>query len=204
MKKMSIKELSEWALSFKDNARIVVGVLIVLFFIDMAVLVGGQFFPLMRLFGKAGQLKTNIKQAQDDIALTATYKNRLIEYNSELMGLEKKVILEEGLPVALEQISKYADNSNVRILKMRPGAASKDVVKLTSQLIGSDDSNKEFFKQSVSLTVRAGFHQLGRFLALLESSKVFFGVQRLEIQANEQEPLGQMVTLVLELVVRKA
>lgn len=204
MKKMTINELKDWLFSFRENTKVVMSVLAVLFVIDIFILVGGQFFPLTRLFAKARQLSANIKQAREDIAFSSTYKNKLTDYNTELLELEKKIILEEGLPVVLEQISKYADNSGVKILRMKPVSGGKSITKLTSQPSGSGELNREFYKQAVSLSLRAGFHQLGRFLALLESSKVFFGVQKLEIQANEQEPSRQIVTLVLELVVRKA
>lgn len=204
MKKMTTKELAAWLLTFKNNIKVVIGVLVVLFVIDATILLQGQFFPLMRLFSKARQLKVDIKQAKDDINFFSSYKNKLAEYNVELLELEKKVILEEGLPVALEQISKYADSSNVKILKMMPVSISKNVTKLSKQPSDSAQTSQEFFKQGVSLTVKAGFHQLGRFLALLESSKISFSIQKLEIQTNEQEPSKQLVTLVLELVVRKA
>ncbi|MFH1691626.1 MAG: hypothetical protein ABIC68_03510 [Candidatus Omnitrophota bacterium] len=204
MQKMEIKELAAKLLSFKDNIKVIIGVLVVLLLLDATILLQGQLFPLMRLFSKARQLKADVIQAKDDINFASSYKSKLAEYSTELLELEKKVILEEGLPNALEQISKYADSSNVKILKMMPVNVTKDVMKLSKQASDSAETSQEFFKQGVSLTVKAGFHQLGRFLALLESSKVFFRVQKLEIQTTEQEPSKQLVTLVLELVVRKA
>lgn len=204
MKKINLKDSADWLFSFKDNIKVVTGVLIVLFLLDTAILLRLQLLPLMRLFSKAGRLKTDIKQAKDDIKFSSTYKNKLVDLRAQLLDSEKKVILEEGLPNMLEQVSKYADMSSVKILKMKPSIGKQKTIKMPGLQSVPGETDPEFYRQSVSLTVNAGFHQLGCFLALLESSKIFFGIQSLEIQGNEQEPERQMVTLVLELVVKKA
>lgn len=204
MKKINLKDLADWLSSFKDNIKVVTGILIILFLLDTAILLRLQLLPLMRLFSKAGQLKADIKQARDDIKFFSTYKNKLVDLRAQLLGFEKKVILEEGLPNMLEQISKYADTSGVKILKMKPSIGKQKTIKIFGLQSVSGATEPEFYRQSVSLTVNAGFHQLGCFSALLESSKIFFGIQGLEIQGNEQEPERQMITLVLELIVKKA
>jgi len=122
-----------------------------------------------------------------------------MKVEKELDDLNKRIVAEEELPRVLESISKFADTSSVRVLKMKPVvAAPQKGAKKPEAKQGA------YARQKISLSVISSFHELGRFVALLENSPVFLDIQQLEIQADQMRYGKQMVTIVLEVVLRKA
>ena len=201
MKDTNLQELKVRFLSLKDNVKAILAIVVFLFLLDAAVLLRAQFVSVGRLFAQASQLKTTIRTAKDDAKFLSTYQNRLKDLKAELSNLSKMTVTEENLPTVLETISKFADISVVRILKIKPLMEPKTDQKSTAK--GAPKTQESFVRQKIAITAKCGFHQLGRFIALVESSPVFLEVKSIEIQTDPQEFLRQQVTIVLEVVVRK-
>ena len=99
----------------------------------------------------------------------------------------------------MESISKFADMCGVRILEIRPVVETAVPEKGAGGVVGKD----VFSRRKIFVSAKSGFHQLGRFMALLESNSVFLNVKNVEIHTDQQETLRQMVTMTLEVVIRK-
>jgi len=103
------------------------------------------------------------------------------------------VIGQHDLPKLLESISKFADIASVRILRIQPESTGRP---------GGQEQEK-FAHQRISITARAGYHQLGRFVGLLESAPVFVDFKNLEIKGDQAEPGRQHLTILLEVFKRR-
>ncbi len=201
MKEFTLGDLKSHLSSLKENSKAVITIAVILFALDAAVFLRLQFISVGRLFSQARQLKTTITTARDDTRFISTYQKRLVDLKAELSGLSKMAVTEEDLPVVLESISKFADLSMVRILKIRPVMESRGDQKTAAK--GEVNAKESFVRQKIAITAKCGFHQLGRFIALTESPPVFLEVRSIEIQTDPQEFLKQQVTIILEAVVRK-
>lgn len=188
-------------IALKNNPKALIAIAAVLFFLDAAVVLKAQVVFLGRTMAEARKLQANIRTARDDARFFSKNKDRLGDLQSELTDLSKMTITEEGLAGVIESISKFADVSSVRILKIKPAEirpASKEAAK------GPPKTEEGYIKEKITIMAKCGFHQLGRFIALVENSPVFLDVKTLEIQTDAQEFSKQAVTIVLEVLIRKA
>jgi len=156
MKFFDTDVLKDKLFALKHNAKVVAVFVAMVFLIDAALLLRGQFVAVGSLSTQAEKLKTSLKNSQEDARLSPKYKITLSNLKADLIGYNKKVILETELPGVLESISKYADTSAVRILNIRP-ITEKASTEFT-----------DLRKQKISVTAKCGFHQLGRFISFLE------------------------------------
>ena len=192
-------ELLEQIAVLKNNPQAVIAVACVIFILDIGFLLRGQFASVRRLSTEVSQLNTEIRNSKIDTKFSQTYKNQLSDLKNEIANLNKTVIAEENLPTVMESISKFADMCGVRILEIRPVVETAVPEKGAGGVVGKD----VFSRRKIFISAKSGFHQLGRFMALLESNTVFLSVKNIEIHTDQQETLRQMVTMTLEVVVRK-
>jgi Tfp pilus assembly protein PilO len=199
MRKFDTGELWAKVLSYKDDAKVLLTAAGVIVLLDLFVLVCFQAVPLARSWSKARQIKTDILQGRQDSHSIEAFKTRLGNLKTELSDLDKKTLTQEEFPQVLEAISKFADISTVRIIKIRPMSEVRGVQKTTE--VSKDE---KLVREKISITAIAGFHQLGRFIALLENAPTFFDIRRLEIRADNQEHMKHSVTIFLDVVTRKS
>ena len=203
MKNLTVNDVVGRLKTYKDDARVIIAIAAALFILDAVFVMRFQFVSVGRMFKEASQLKVGIKTTRDDAKFLSTFKNRSSDLKKEIDELDKMVITEGDIPKALESISQFADISSVRILKIRPilesGAAD---IKMANKgfLKGQD----VFSRRKISISVKCGFNQLGRFMALLESAPIFFDIKTIEIQTDQQDYMKHTVTIILEVAVRKA
>lgn len=181
--------------ALKENAKAMMIIIVIVLLLDGVVFLRGQFISVVRMFTGANQSKTDIQTAKRDIQSFSSYKTRLVDLKTELAKLNKKTIKEEEMPVVIEAISKFADNSVVRILKIKP---------MIEEGQKSATAEQGGFKRiKIVITAKSGFHQLGRFIALLESATNFLDIKSIDIRSDEQEYMKQLVIIVLEVVQAK-
>lgn len=199
MKKIDTGELLGKISAFKDNVKVLASAAGVIVLLDLFILVRVQFVPLARSWSKANQIKMDIRQGRQDSNSMDAFKTRLKDLKTEFSDLNKKTLTQEEIPQVLETVSKFADISSVRILKIRPMSEVRSVQKSTQV------SKEELLvREKISITAIAGFHQLGRFIALLENAPIFFDIRNLEIRSANQEHMKHSVTIFLDVVMRKS
>lgn len=197
-------DAAAWQAAFgklKGDPRSLAAAVGIIFIIDIFILIRLQFLPLVNTFATARRLKKDIRQAQDDAKFAASNKQSAERLKDDLATAEKRLTAEDGLPLVLESISKFADMSAVRILKIKPSGGMDAA--LSASAAGTSQTEQLFSRRQITATLRGGFHQIGRFVALLESSPVFLDIRKLEIQADDSEYAKQSVTIMLEVVVKK-
>ena len=197
MKTPSNEELFQFLKGLRSNPKAIAGIAIAFFVLDVSFLLRGQFSQIGRAMSEARKLKTEYATASSDIKLAATYQKRLNELNGEETGLEAQIPPEGNMPNILEAISKFADMSSVKILRIGPVADAR------TASVADKTGELKVVRQKISLTARCGFHQLGRFVALLENAPQFFDIKSLEIRVDDQDLMRQIVTMLVEVAVRK-
>lgn len=198
MKKFDKQEIIASLSALKNNAKAVLGIAVFLVIFDGVVILRGQFLGVGRMFVSAKKMNADIQDAKESQKFSATNKDRVPVLEKDLAEVNKRIIKDEELPKALETISKFADRSSVRIQQLRPLV---DLAVVKQQLQNSQES---YLRQKISLTVVSNFHSLGTFVALLENSPIFFDIRQLDIRIDEKEVNKQLVTILLEVVLKKA
>jgi len=199
MKEVSFDKIKSQISDLRNNAKAVIIFIVVVLFLDGVIILRGQFVSVFRMFREASKLKKSIIDTKEDARFFSTYNDRMDVIKAQLKELENMSVVEGGLPKVIESISKFANISGARILKIRPvvrGPAEREVLSGT----GSEGEAVEFLRQKFSIDIRSGFHQLGRFVALIENSEVFMDIKTIEIRANDRDRTKQLVTILLEVV----
>jgi len=203
MKSLSVNDVLGRMKSYKDDAKVIIAIAAAVFLLDAVFVMRFQFVSVGRMFKEARQLKTGIKSTRDDAKFIASFKNRSADLKKEIDELGKMVLTEGDMPKAIESISQFADRSSVRILKIKPMLEAGSVdIKLANK--GVPKGQEVFSRRKISIFAKCGYNQLGRFIALLENSPVFFDIKSVEIQTDQQEYTKHTVTIILEVAVRKA
>ena len=109
-----------------------------------------------------------------------------LEAKRKLSEYEKSFVAMDELPALLENLSKLALDSNVKILSLKTGEPEEA------------GTSKRYTRVPVRINAVAGTHELGNFLSRLESGVTYFGVEDLKIAAQQTEPRRHQVEMILQ------
>ncbi|MDD5355439.1 MAG: type 4a pilus biogenesis protein PilO, partial [Candidatus Omnitrophica bacterium] len=147
-----------------------------------------------RLFSKYSETLTKKKQAMVNLERDI---NNLDRTKKEAGDLEKKiddlclfVIEGENISALIEDISKLANNSGVKITQIKP---VMDNVNFETV----DVKDIKFHEIEIQIVGQSGFHQLGDFISRVESAKNFFKVVSIGIDPNDKDYNVQNIKLSL-------
>lgn len=170
----------------REKKMIVVLCVGLLLFVDYWLLIN----PVVSVFTKkmpelgvaAEELKSLRTDKKQEAALTQNWEV-LRQRNEKAYG---KFIASGEMPALLENLSKLAQSSGVKILSVEPREP------VSSRMI------QPYSMVPIKIRAIAGTHQTGRFLALLESNPTFFRVANLKIAEDPPDLERHSVELDLE------
>jgi Tfp pilus assembly protein PilO len=141
---------------------------------------------------KLGELNKELEELRADRRDKDAIQKKWEETRNDLTQKEQAFIAPNEIPALLEGLSKEAFASGVKITSLKPldmprGKAEKDYSSLPIQMSGL-----------------AGTHELGNFLARLETGKTFFRVRDMKISANPSNERKHLVELSVESLRRQA
>jgi Tfp pilus assembly protein PilO len=111
---------------------------------------------------------------------------------------EKRIITEAQFASLLQDISKIANNNEVKILQLKPFRQS-----LPANQDAKVKALGSFTPFLISLDLSSGYHNLGKFINGLENLESFVKVQEIKIEPFEDTYLNQKVNLVFVTYVKK-
>jgi len=182
-----------------DNKKIILIVLIsaIVLYIDVNFILKAQ----INGFSKSGTEITRLKKDLDTFAAEAKKvrepESQQPSSTSSVLKT-KKIIRENQFSSLLQDISKIANNNEVRILQVKP----------LRQVQPGNQDNKvkvpdKFTPISIALELTSGYHNLGKFINGLENLESFVKVQEIKIEPQGDNYLNQKVNLVLITYVNK-
>jgi len=193
MSPLDAKTLKAQATALLEKPQAFLAVVAVALILDAVFILRWQVVSLGGMFKEGSKIKSDIAATNCDSKEVESQKKQLADYLAEQERLNKMIIGPQDLPRALEAISGFADISSVRILRIQPVDAGK----------AAAASKDKFGRQKISITAKAGYHPMGRFIGLLESAPIFIDIKNLEVQGNQAEAGTQSVTILLEVLQRK-
>jgi len=137
-----------------------------------------------------GKMKSELKSAHSVITGFEKLKNGLKEDSQKVESYEKKLPAEQEIPALLENLSKMAKDSNIKIVSIVPAISYfKDDKPANNGLI--------YREIPILITARSGYHELGHFLSNLENADRFMKVVDINIKANKLSPREHDVELMV-------
>jgi Tfp pilus assembly protein PilO len=146
--------------------------------------------PITQLFSKTipalSSLKRDIQGLQEDKRNEKIIQKKLENLKTQAVEAKKRFIAPNEIPLFLEDLSKTAQGNGVKIISLKPVEKPK----------AADTSH--YIPISIKINAVAATHAFGRFLAKLESGKIFIRVTDLKIAGGAQDPKKHDMELTIE------
>ncbi len=144
--------------------------------------------PLVRSFMNAqpesNSLKEELKGLEQDVKNEKRIEVQWKQLNERTEALNKKFV--NSIETSAETLSKFAQESGVKISSQTPDEKLKDI---------AADS---YAQMSIKVSAASGAHELGRFLAKVENSPIFFRVSSLAITENNADTRNHPIEMKIE------
>lgn len=166
----------------------------------LGVIVSVVVAPLWR---KAAGLGGDIRTAQDKLKLLervtaneAVVQTQLEELSQTVQSLRTLLPGESELPAIIALLSDLASQSSVKIQSIFPQRPIGSPQAKGGKGPAKDAANV-YTEIPIQIDAAGGYHQLGTFLSLMESSKKLLGLSSLKITGNPQDPKRHTFKLVV-------
>lgn len=160
-----------------------VGVMVVA--LDYLLIVKPMIGVFVQITPKIGSEQAALNQLKDDKRNSVNIDAEWTNLKTKLSESDQRFVAPNAMPLLLESLSKSASDSGIRITSLKPSVPSKA-------------ETPGFSRVPIRVNATGGGHELGRFLAKLESGKTFFKITNLKISGNEQEPKRHLIEIEAE------
>jgi len=175
---IQLDEAKKKALLIYGGAALVILIAYFFFFLKPGL---GKLFELLP---KVRERKIAIKSVRNDLLLEDKLKVRLRVLKKGSSEYEKKLPREKELPIILENLSKIARSSRVKILSITPQA----------EKVGGEGVYQEV---PVLISARSGYHELGAFIDRLENNARYMQVSDIKIRSAGDNPKRHNVEFIV-------
>lgn len=146
--------------------------------------------PVVNVFNdtlpKLAALESKAQQFRTDKNNAPLIEKEWLGVKSQLDTREAAFISPNQLPALLENLSKLAQDSGVKILSLKPIE------------IFEKSASKRYGRVPIKISAIAGSYELGAFLARLESGPTFFRVTDIRVTEHQFETKRHNIDLSLE------
>ena len=168
------------------------GILLAAFALDYFLLMGPQIRSLKRLGEAAKTASADVQRVSNDLQRIQQIKDGLNSSRAELEAMSLKVRSLQEVPVILEEISRTANQFNVKIEQVKPLPESQEI------LISAPEG--KYYALPIVIQAVCGYHMFGHFLNTLESGHLFFTLRDWHMEAGEQAGKGLLVQATLKVI----
>ncbi len=174
----------------REKQMIIVFMVIFVVAVDYLVWLNPVMHFLFDVAPKISPLKTELEDLKAEQRDKESIRKKWGEARVQLSDREKMFIAPDETPALLEQLSKIAQKSGVRIVSLEPSDTK------------SSSSKKMYTPLPILVKASAGTHEFGAFLAQLETGGTFFSIKNLKISANPTNERKHLIELTMEAVKR--
>jgi Tfp pilus assembly protein PilO len=171
------------ARNLREKTMIVIFGAVFIIFLDYWLLIRPVVHVFTDTIPKLHALDQELEGLRADKKNRAAIAREWEESKAQVATQEEMFITRDRVPALLENISKLALDSGVKILSLRPVGIIAEKGKGKGKAGGS----KGYSLVPITLNAQAGTHELGSFLARLENGPAFFRVKDLRISARGEQ-----------------
>jgi Tfp pilus assembly protein PilO len=152
---------------------------------DYLLIVNPMIGVFMKIMPKISVERAALIELKDDKRNSDKIGSDWIDTRAKLTDIDKRFVASDAMPQLLENLSKMASESGIRITSLKPNESAKA-------------ETPGFARVPIRVNAAGGGHELGRFLAKLESAGTFFKITNLKITADEAEPKRHRIEIDVE------
>lgn len=178
-------------IKFQNNTRLTIGVIIFfVLFLDYLILLRPQLVILGQIKRQINALSADLKSTKEGIASIDQLKKQRAFLQSRIGTVGERITPEGEIPVVLENISKIAKQTNLKITQIKPSRESEKMI--ATSPVGV------IYELPILVEGRCGYHQLGSFVNKLEGSKIFMDLAGMEMVPSPDDALHHNIKLVVK------
>ncbi len=184
--------------SFKDEKQkilvlAVIGLIVLIVYFQF--LLKPQITSLVSVSSQVTQTFKKLNQAKKDIANVSKFKEKIEKLKEEISFYEKNMPTQKEIPALLGELSKFAKETNVKILAILPLEKTEEAKE--KERAEKASGKEPYFEVPISIEARAKYHNLGFFINKLETAGRFMKVSDIKIQTNPATPMLHNVQLIV-------
>jgi Tfp pilus assembly protein PilO len=156
---------------------------------------------------QVSQLRDQLKSAKDQLRVLeittsneASLRKQQQELEDAVADMRKLLPAEDQEDQVIKLLSDLAGQSQVKIQSIFPQRAARDLKELNPK--DGDDKTPQapivYKKVLIQIDALSGFHQLGRFISLVETGDKPMQVHSLRVTSDPKEPKRHHVKLLIE------
>lgn len=169
---------------------------LIIVYIDSSLIIKMQGKGIKKVQERVAKVKNDIETLNRDLSAMHDLESKSAEIKNEAVLRAKKIIIEEEIPLLLQDVSNIANKHNVKIMQVSP---FKDP-KAKDQIFFGKEKLKTVV---ITLDLMCDYHSFGGFINDLDNSEQFMAIQEMRITANPKDYFQQKVSLVLKTYVKK-
>ncbi len=175
-----LKELKLGKTKKEALAFIIIGVILFIF-LYFQIFLKSAISELFVLNPEIRKLKTDIKSTKSDLDHEETLKKRLKDMEGRVDVYEKKLPVEQEIPLLLEDLSRMAKDSYVKILGITP-------VSINIRGKRKETKKSKVYREiPIMIRAKSGYHELATFINKLEEADRFMELSDLKIKSNKAD-----------------
>ena len=180
----------------KNRNYVMGGILLAVFAVYYFIVMQPQLAALRALNPEITIFKEDLRKAKDDIGRLNLYLRQVNELDETVKVLGGQVRSKEEVHLILESISVLANDDRIRVEQMAPVFDGQQQLLKTKEGI--------YYSLPITMDVRGGYHDFGRFLNDIENNQVSLKVKKFSIVASPQDNLKHVIKLTLDAIIIEA
>ncbi len=169
----------------------------------LAIAAGYYFLFLSPVFERVlltskevANLQNRIDEAHRSIDAIPRLRDEIRELETKEAYYHTRLSKEEEFTQLLEHLSDIAQHAGVKITKILP-------LKVPQHTSEDAEANEIYAEKKILINAYCGYHQLGTFVASLESSERFMEIDDILIESRKNNPSLHNVQLVIQTFILK-
>ena len=177
----------------KNRNYVLGGILLAVFAVYYFVIMQPQLSALRALNPEITSLKEDLQTAKDNIGKLGSYLKQVGDLDEQVQALGGQVKSKEEVHVIMESISVLANQNRVRVEQMVPAFDGQQQLLKTKEGI--------YYSLPITMDVRGGYHDFGRFLNDIENNHVSLKVKKFSMIASPQDNVKHIIKLTLDAII---
>lgn len=180
MPKIQLNKLKEIKLdkTKKETFVFIISAVILFIFLYFQIFLKVAVSQIFTLNPEIRKLKIDIKNTKEDFYHEETLKKRLKDMEGRIDIYEKKLPVEHEIPMLLEDLSRMAKDSYVKILGITPVSVS----------IKRKQKKSEVCRQiPIMIRAKSGYHEMATFINRLEDADRFMELSDIKIKFSKSD-----------------
>ncbi|GEM_PF-450668 len=169
------------------------GVLALVFLLNHFLLFGPLVGSLNKMNGQISELNQNLRGVKSDMARIDQNRAQLEKIRSQINEVKIRIRSKQEVPLILDDISRISNQYGVKIDQLMPMKDQKELL--------AKQQDVEYYALPILIQARSSYHDLGHFLAQLETDKIFYNVGGLSIMANPKDTARHTIQLTVKAVI---